>query len=187
MNVLSDQLRFYWDVHLWPRLGGLTDEEYHWEPVPGCWGVRPDGHGGHVLEGAGTRPPDPPPVTTIAWRLVHVALGALHTRVSTFFGDGGVPADADMFDPRHHPAELPGTAAAALTLLERAYLAWQAGTTSLDDAELARQLGPRGGPYADSSMTELMAHVNREVMHHGGEIGLLRDLYHFGRASPPGE
>jgi hypothetical protein len=29
-----DQLGFYWDAHLWPRLQGLTDEEY-WEPVDG--------------------------------------------------------------------------------------------------------------------------------------------------------
>jgi hypothetical protein len=26
-------------------------------------------------------------------------------------------------------------------------------------------------------MAELIAHINREVMHHGGEIGLLRDLH----------
>ena len=22
------------------RLAGLTDEEYRWEPVPGCWSIR---------------------------------------------------------------------------------------------------------------------------------------------------
>jgi hypothetical protein len=26
-------------------------------------------------------------------------------------------------------------------------------------------------------MAELVAHINREVMHHGAEIALLRDLY----------
>jgi hypothetical protein len=26
-------------------------------------------------------------------------------------------------------------------------------------------------------MAALVVHVNREVMHHGGEIGVLRDLY----------
>ena len=29
---------------------------------------------------------------------------------SAFFGDGTVPDDADMFDPRHIPADLPRTA-----------------------------------------------------------------------------
>jgi hypothetical protein len=26
-------------------------------------------------------------------------------------------------------------------------------------------------------MAALIVHINREVMHHGGEIGLMRDLY----------
>jgi hypothetical protein len=34
-----DQLAFYWDAHLWPRLKGLTDEEYLCEPVDGSWSV----------------------------------------------------------------------------------------------------------------------------------------------------
>ena len=28
----------------------LSDEEYLWEPVPGCWSVRPDGDGGFRAE-----------------------------------------------------------------------------------------------------------------------------------------
>jgi len=48
---------------------------------------------------------------------------------------------------------------------------------------LERPLGPKGGAYADDSMLALVAHVNREVMHHGGEICLLRDLYRAGRAT----
>jgi hypothetical protein len=35
-RVLVGQLEFYWDVHLRPRLEGLTDSEYCWEPVEGC-------------------------------------------------------------------------------------------------------------------------------------------------------
>jgi hypothetical protein len=33
---LVDQLESYWQHRLRPRLGGLTDEEYFWQPVPGC-------------------------------------------------------------------------------------------------------------------------------------------------------
>jgi hypothetical protein len=29
-------------------------------------------------------------------------------------------------------------------------------------------------------MAALIVHINREVMHHGGEIGVLRDLYRAG-------
>jgi hypothetical protein len=173
-----DQLDFYWNVHLWPRLEGLTDEEYFWEPVDGTWSVRPNADGVLVLDGLDVPgEPDPPPVTTIAWRLVHVAVGVFHARASTFFGDGSVPDDADMFDPRHRPAELPGTAADALALLERSYRWWLDGVLSLDEAALARPLGPRAAFFADSPMAGLVLHLNRETMHHGGEIGLLRDLY----------
>jgi hypothetical protein len=172
-----DQLGFYWDVHLWPRLQGLTDDEYFWEPVDGAWSLRSGPDGALVMDGAGRPPPDPPPVTTIAWRLVHIAVGVFATRASTFFGDGSVPAGADMFDPRHRPAELPGTAAEALALLERSYRWWVDGLLSLDEAALTSPIGPRGSYFADEPMAGLALHLNRETMHHGGEIGLLRDLY----------
>jgi hypothetical protein len=82
-----------------------------------------------------------------------------------------------MFDPRHVPADLPGDAIQAVAFLERSYRHWHDGIAGLDDEGLRRPLGPRGGPYAGDPMAELIAHLNREVMHHGGEIGLLRDLY----------
>ena len=174
-RVLVGQLEFYWDVHLWPRLVGLTDEEYFWEPVEGCWSQRRDDDGRWRLDHGPER--DPPPVTTIAWRLVHIGATCLANRASTFFGDGTVPADADMFDPRHLPADLPGDAEEALRFLERSYRHWHDGIAGLDEEGLRRPLGPRGGPYAEDSMAELVVHISREVMHHGAEIALLRDLY----------
>ena len=179
-RLLVGQLEFYWDVHLRPRLEGLTDEEYFWEPVESCWSLHRDAGGRWRLDGAwpeASPPPSPPPVTTIAWRLVHVGATCLANRASAFFGDGSLPADADMFDPRHVPADLPGGAEAAVAFLERAYRRWHDGVAGLDDEGLRRPLGPRGGPYAEDPMAELIAHINREVMHHGAEIALLRDLY----------
>ncbi len=38
---LADQLGGHWHHQLRPRLAGLTDEEYLWEPVAGSWNVRP--------------------------------------------------------------------------------------------------------------------------------------------------
>ena len=179
-RLLVGQLEFYWDVHLWPRLEGLTDEEYFWEPVEGCWSLRRGADGRWRLDGVwpeASPPPSPAPVTTIAWRLVHVGATCLANRASAFFGDGGVPAGADMFDPRHVPADLPGDAEAALAFLERSYRRWHVGIAGLDEEGLRRPLGPRGGPYAEDPMAELVAHISREVMHHGAEIALLRDLY----------
>jgi hypothetical protein len=65
-----------WREHLLRRLDGLDDQEYLWEPVDGCWSVRrrPDGHWTPDLgpRGSTWTPEDPPPVTTIAWRLWHL-------------------------------------------------------------------------------------------------------------------
>src|SRR4051812_32337003 len=114
-QLIDFQLGFYWDNNLWQRLQGLTDEEYYGEPVEGCWSIRPDEQGILRFDGLTVaEEPVPPPVTTLAWRLVHVAVGVFYARASTFFGDGSVPADADMFDPRHRPAALPVSAAEAL-------------------------------------------------------------------------
>lgn len=176
-SLLVEQLEFYWDAHLWPRLQGLTDEEYYWEPVDGCWTVRPDDSGALVLDGPRPDPVAPPPVTTIAWRLMHVGTGCLANRTSAFFGGGGVPDDTTMFDPRHLPADLPATAGEALDFLADAYRQWHDAIAGLDREALHRPLGPKGGPFAKEPMAGLILHINREVMHHGGEVCLLRDLY----------
>src|SRR5687768_7638306 len=82
-DMVIGQLEFYWDFHLWPRLQGLTDDEYLWEPAEGAWSVRPD-ESGQIVVDHEDPVPDPPPLTTIAWRLVHVGVGCFATRVSTF-------------------------------------------------------------------------------------------------------
>ena len=174
--LLVAQLEFYWEVHLRPRLEGLSDEEYFWEPVEGCWSLRRREDGHYALDGQWP-PPVLPPVTTIAWRLVHIGAGCLSNRASAFFGDGSVPADADMFDRRHVPTALPAGAAEGIAFLEQAYQRWHDGIAALDDAGLRAPLGPRGAQFDAEPMAGLILHINREVMHHGAEIGLLRDLY----------
>ena len=47
----------------------------------------------------------------------------------------------------------------------------------LDAEALARPCGPAEGPFAEYPMATLVLHINREVIHHGAEISLLRDLY----------
>ncbi len=75
-DLVLDQLDFYWQAHLWPRLRGLTDEEYLWEPAEGAWTLRAGADGVVRIEAVAPEPPVPP-VTTIAWRM---ALGDLRTR-----------------------------------------------------------------------------------------------------------
>ncbi len=52
-RLLVGQLEFYWDTHLWPRLQGLTDDEYFWEPADGRWSLRRGEDGRYVLDEIG--------------------------------------------------------------------------------------------------------------------------------------
>ena len=45
-DELSGQFDLRWNLAHGPSLETLTDEEYRWEPVPGCWSIRPTGPGG---------------------------------------------------------------------------------------------------------------------------------------------
>jgi len=174
--ALADQLDWQWQNHLRLRLDGLTDQEYFWEPVPGCWSLRKRGAstapmavgtGDYVMEYAYPEP-EIPPVTTIAWRLAHVIVAVFGTRNASHFG--GPATEYRTFD-------YAGTAAQALDQLDDAYATWIKGVRGLGAEGLARPCGPAEGPYAASPLAELVLHINREALHHGAEIALLRDLY----------
>ncbi|WP_445162056.1 DinB family protein [Mycobacterium sp. Dal123C01] len=160
---LADQLDWHWREQLRPRLDALTDEEYFWQPVPNCWTVYPDGSLDFEFPA-----PSPTPFTTIAWRMAHVIVGVFATRNYHHFG--GPPASYQSWD---YATE----AATALRQLDLAYATWIAGVRSLSAADLTRHCGPSEGPYADYALSELVLHINREAIHHGAEIAVLRDLY----------
>lgn len=175
-DLVLDQLDFYWQAHLWPRLTDLQDEEYLWRPVAGAWSLRAGEDGVVRIESVVPEPPVPP-VTTIAWRIAHVGRDVLGKRARALFGGSDAPPEADMYDDRHWPEPLPLTAAGGLALLEEGYTRWREGIATLDDEGLLRPIGPKGGPFAEDSIAALAMHLNRETMAHGAEICLLRDLY----------
>ena len=162
-DLLADQLEFHWSHQLRPRLEGLTDDEYFWQPVPDCWTVHPDGGVDFVYP-----EPTPTPFTTIAWRLAHVIIGVFAMRNHSHFG--GPAADYESWP-------YATDAATALAQLDTEHQRWTAGVRTLSDDDLNRPCGPDEGPYADHPMSVLVLHINREVIHHGAEIALLRDLY----------
>jgi len=171
---LLAQLTWHWDSQLRPRLEGLTDEEYFWEPVPGAWNIAPRGRSfapitvgsGEYLIDFAVPEPEPAPVTTIAWRIGHVLVGVLGERNARHFG--ATPVSYEDYAS-------PGTAEAALSALDAEYENWRTGVAGLDEAALAQ---PCGEPWHDQdSMAGLVLHIHREVIHHGAEIALLRDLY----------
>lgn len=174
--ALRAQLSFHWEHHARPRLEGLTDEEYFWEPAPDAWSVRPAGTGTAPIQvGAGALTidfahpePVPPPVTTIAWRLGHVIVGVLAMRNASHFGRE--QTDYSTF----RWAE---TADQALAQLDEEYARWQTGVAALGEEGLWRPVGSAEGPWAESPYAALVLHINREVIHHLAEVALLRDLY----------
>src|ERR1700761_6516976 len=113
---LVDQLESHWRGQLRPRLDGLTDHEYFWEPVPGCWTVRRRGaSSAPASAGAGEftmdygEPQSPEAVTTIAWRLAHLIGGLAEMNGARFSG-----AAADVWTFAYA-----GTAGEALRQLDR--------------------------------------------------------------------
>ena len=73
--------------------------------------------------------------------------------------------------------EYAATADEALAQLDAAYAAWTAGVATLGEDGLARPVGPAEGHFGESPYADLVLHINRELIHHGAEICLLRDLY----------
>lgn len=175
-DLLLDQLEWHWDHHLRPMLDGLTDDEYLWEPAPGAWSIRPRAEATAAMSaGAGelvieyeAPAPEPAPVTTIAWRLGHLLVGVFGERNAAHFG-----APPTGYDTRIWSA----TADGALAELDVEHDRWVEGVRGLGEEGLNRPCGPAEGPFADYPMSALVLHIHREVIHHGAEILLLRDLY----------
>jgi hypothetical protein len=173
---LLEQLTFHWDHHLRPHLDGMTDEEYLWEPVPGCWSIRPREEATSPMAAGGGAfvadwefpDPSPAPFTTIAWRLAHISISVFGERNASHFA--GPPVD-------YQKVMWPATARDALAMVDEAYERWVKGASSLSQADLARAVGPREGMWAEESYAALVLHINREVIHHGAEVLTLRDLY----------
>jgi hypothetical protein len=116
--------------------------------------------------------PEPAPFTTIAWRLGHITVGCLGKRAADHFGSGGV---------EYQTTEWPATADDTLARLDEAYRAWMEPVGRLTAEELAKPVGPAEGPWASHPMAALVLHITREVVHHGAEVLVLRDLYRAGK------
>jgi hypothetical protein len=180
------------------RIEGLSPDEYAWEPVAGCWTVRPRngvwhadraGDGPEPTAAAETEPKasaeadaeaeaaEPAPVTTIAWRCQHIAVDCLDWYSTTAFARDGTG---------FRGSEWTGDVGAALDLMDRAWAVFRSGVVGWGD-DLLIPLGERWGAFADHSRLDLVFHALREVNHHGAEIALLRDLFAAQGPEPHGD
>lgn len=180
LGVLLDQLDS--SRHLSrQRLEDLADDEYLWEPVLGCWSVRRRGENvGAQAYGPGDwqldfelNLPEPPPVTTIAWRLGHLTSGIAGRWEWTFGSRRRPPEGLVDFTPH---------AAKALAEWWSWLARWREGLATLTPEQLD-QVGFGQYPWGlDPSIAfvGIVWWTNQEIIHHLAEIALLRDLWRAG-------
>jgi DinB superfamily len=150
------------------RCAGLTDDELLWEPVRGAWNLVPDStHGGWSYP-YDFAPPEPHPVTTIGWRLVHLTADNL-IYLEYAFGPGS----------KSFP-DLPvrGTAAEVMDdwrASTEPITAWLGSATDAD--LLVERPSHLGGTRTAGEVLRILLD---EQTHHGAEVALLRDLFAHG-------
>jgi hypothetical protein len=164
VELLRQELQEAYET-LRARVDGLTDDEFFWEPVPGCWSVRRDDRGRWAVDYPEPPHPDPAPFTTIGWRLVHIAECKVMYHEYAF---GPAKLTFPDIDSAH-------TAAAAIAELEAGHAMLVSDLAGLHDADLERQVLTNWGDRwpARQIFWTMISHD----LHHGGEIGALRDLY----------
>jgi DinB family protein len=163
-DAFLTQWGWVWDGRIRPRLEGLTDGEYSWEPAPDCWTIPSDGEGNF---GCDWPEGNPPPFTTIAWRLSHMG-GPCLRGFTGLFTDTPVDWEAIVW---------PGTADDALAFLDDAVAEFRNGLAQFPANRLFDKLGAEAGPWSDDSFADMILHVFDEIVHHAAEVALLRDLY----------
>jgi hypothetical protein len=167
-KLLRDQWRRSCE-RLRRRLEGMTDDEYRWEPVEGCWNVRPSAEApsGWTVDYPQVHP-DPPPFTTIAWRLLHISDG------NTIYWEHSFgPGQKNFWDLPPH-----GSADEAIQYLIDSQGPVTSTLESLQDDQLDEERPTHFGVAWPAR--RVLAVLIDEQVHHGAEIGVLRDLYRAG-------
>lgn len=161
------------------RVEGLTDDEFFWEPVPGCWSVRPVEGAARTAEAARTRcgwfleegftgdgfdVPSPAPLTTIAWKLVHMA------SCNVMYHEHAFGDRRDLWGDL-----VPHTAASAIALWEEGHGRLVHALSGLGDDDLEAPVFTNWGEQWPA--WRVFWAITHHDLEHGNEIACLRDLY----------
>ena len=165
VRLLQNQWRRSCD-RLVQRLEGLTDEEYRWEPVDGCWNNRPapDRPDVWVVDYPQVHP-DSPPFTTIAWRLLHISDGN-----TVYWEHAFVPGQKNFWDLTPH-----GSAREGIDYLIESQEPITATLAHMEDDQLDEDRPTHFGVTWPAR--RVLSVLVDEQVHHGAEVGVLRDLY----------
>jgi hypothetical protein len=161
-------------------LEDISDADCFWEPVTSCWSVRPRaeasrgwGTGAFVVEDQWPQP-DPLPVTSIAWRIAHLAAWTDVYRNWTFEDQS---LGLSHFD-------VPGNSVELVDWVVAAQQRFSACVDKLNDDDLADVRAAHYGAHLP--VHRLVLGIANEHTHHGAEIGLLLDLRRgHARVQPP--
>jgi hypothetical protein len=171
VELLKVQMMEAWDG-LSRSLVGLTDKEFYWQPVEHSWTVWQDEQGKWILDYAEPEP-DPPPFTTIGWRLVHTA-ACKWMYYEYAFG----PAALDWDD-----LDIPSTAQGAFAWLESGHKKLMGILDELSDADLGVLRKTNWGE--EWPTWRIFWAMIYHDMHHGAEISCLRDLHESMNSEKP--
>jgi hypothetical protein len=172
----------------------LTDDEFFWEPLPGCWSVRPRrvcltptpfGNGDWVADfDAGlveraVRGEATEPLTTVAWLMWHIASMPGRTAELDFLG-GTRSAESGWPSPyiADHPVFT--SADEAVQTLRTGWRALDRELQASTDEQLERRTrfwGYPGQPGPAAPTYQVVASLLNEVSHHAAQVCMLRDLY----------
>ena len=155
-------------------LGSVSKDEFLWRPAEGAWSVHhrsddcpipADGSGDWVIDYVWPDP-DPAPVTTMAWRAVHVAsVNWMYWEYAFGPGELTFPAlDLPQPAPEH-----------VARWLEQSQGKLIEAMGSLEDSDLDEERNTNWGEQWPTR--QLFKTLIHEQVHHGAEMSLLRDLW----------
>jgi hypothetical protein len=183
-------------THAWE---GLTDEEFLWEPMPGCWTVRPVEEArtptpfvvgawaadfDSALAAASAPGKATEPLTSIAWLFWHVGSMPGRTAQLDFLG-GDHTTESAWTSPYIAGHPIFTTADEAVRAMKAGWRQIGAALRSANDEQLERpvRFWGYGGPGPAGTGGQVIAWMLNEVSHHGTQITVLRDLYRLRRGA----
>ncbi|WDZ84860.1 DinB family protein [Micromonospora cathayae] len=171
-SILRWQFDLTWSLFEY-HLDRLEPADFHWEPAPLCWSVRPGPDGTWTPDWA-DHEPDPVPVPTIAWLTWH--LGWWWT-VATDHLQGRPPR-------QRTDVEWPGAGAPTVEWLRELRTEWREILDRLTDADLDRTAPFPWPDDPEHTVAHLVGWVNAELMKNVAEIGQLRLVRAAGTTDP---
>lgn len=108
-----------------------------------------------------------PGVSTLAWRVGHIVFLLGEERNAAWLGVEAPPA----------PVGPPMTARDVVETLDAAFAAWSGVLDAVPEETLSDPMGPIALAFARDSRRAFVLHILDELIHHGAEVALLRDLW----------